>query len=119
VEFDYELLTISPCDPFYTSEMILGPPRPFFGIYLGRDGPPGSDYFNRPELLPMGNMLKFAYLRDGDLEDIETVRKAIDIRAKKIDTGMIMKYGGRKFLKELKEIIKSRNDKDALKSTGQ
>jgi hypothetical protein len=99
--------------------MILGPPRPFFGIYLGRDGPPGSDYFNRPELLPMGNMLKFAYLRDGDLEDIETVRKAIDIRAKKIDTGMIMKYGGRKFLKELKEIIKSRNDKDALKSTGQ
>jgi len=102
--FDYELRALSPCDPLYTSEMLLGQPRPFLEMYLGRDGPPGSDYYNVPELLPMGNMLKFAYLHDGDPEDIALVRDAIDRRAKKVDLGKIMEHGGRRFLEDWKEI---------------
>jgi hypothetical protein len=104
-EFDYDLKIISPCDPLYTSEMLLGQPRPFLGIYLGRDGPPGSDYYNTPELLPMGNMLKFAYLRDGDPEDIALVREAIDRKNDKVDVERIMEHGGRRFLEDWKEIL--------------
>ena len=105
-EFDYDLRIISPCDPLYTSEMLLGQPRPFMGIYLGRDGPPGSDYYNMPKLLPMGNMLKFAYLHDGDLEDIALVRQAIDRKEKKVDFQRIMEHGGRRFMEDWKEINK-------------
>ncbi|MDF1526861.1 MAG: hypothetical protein RRA15_09730 [bacterium] len=107
-EFDYDLKTLSPCDPLYTSEMLLGQPRPFMGIYLGRDGPPGSDYYNTPKLLPMGNMLKFAYLKDGDPEDIALVRKAIDRKNDRIDVEMIMEHGGRRFLEDWREVNKLR-----------
>lgn len=103
-EFDYDLMIISPCDPLYTSEMLLGPPRPFLGIYMGRDGPPGSDYYNVPQLLPLGNMLKFSYLRDGDPEDIALVRDAIDRKAETVDIQRIMEHGGRRFLEEWKEM---------------
>ena len=103
-EFDYDLKIISPCDPLYTSEMILGPPRPFLGIYLGRDGPPGSDYYNTPKLLPMGNMLKFAYLHDGDPEDIALVREAIDRKNERVNVEMIMEHGGRRFLEDWKDL---------------
>ncbi|TNF46284.1 hypothetical protein EP232_04700, partial [bacterium] len=85
-EVDYDLLTLSPCDPLYTAQILLGEPRPFWGgIYLGRDGPPGSDYYNVPALLPLGNLLKFGYLQDGDEEDVALVRQAIDRKAKTMD----------------------------------
>ena len=103
-EFDYDLMIISPCDPLYTSEMILGEPRPFLGMHLGRDGPPGSDYYNTPKLLPMGNVLKFAYLHDGDPEDIALVREAIDRKAETVDVERIMEHGGRRFLANWKEM---------------
>ena len=107
-EFNYDLKFLSPCDPLYTSEMLLGQPRPLLGIYLGRDGPPGSDYYNMPALLPMGNMLKFAYLGDGDPEDIALVREAIDRKAKRIDYAKIMEHGGRRFLEDWKELSTER-----------
>ena len=102
------LKTLSPCDPLYTSEMLLGQPRPFLGIYLGRDGPPGSDYYNMPKLLPMGNMLKFAYLKDGDPQDIALVRKAIDRKIERMNVEMIMEHGGRRFLEDWREVNKLR-----------
>ena len=105
-EFDYDLKILSPCDPLYTSEMLLGQPRPFLGMYLGRDGPPGSDYYNTPKLLPMGNMLKFAYLKDGDPQDIALVRKAIDRKNERMNVEMIMEHGGRRFLEEWRELQK-------------
>jgi hypothetical protein len=99
-----ELVTLSPCDPLYTSEMLLGEPRPFFGMYLGRDGPPGSDYYNIPELLPMGNLLKFGHLHDDDEADIALVREAVDRRAESIDFKAVMEHGGERLLREWKEL---------------
>lgn len=101
VEIDYDLKFLSPCDPLYSAEIMLGEPRPFFGKYIGRDGPPGSDYYTIPRLLPLGNLLKFSYLRDGDPEDIALVDDAIDVEGKKIDTDRIMEHGGRKFYRDL------------------
>jgi len=103
-EFHYKLKILPPCDPLYTSEMLLGQPRPFFGLNLGRDGPPGMDYYSTPELLPMGNLLKFGYLHDGDPNDIAVVRRAIDWKAKTINIKRILQYGGRSFLEDWKEL---------------
>jgi hypothetical protein len=101
---DPELAILSPCDPLYTSEMLLGEPRPFFGMYLGRDGPPGCDYYNVPKLLPMGNLLKFGHLHDDDPEDVGVVRETIDKSSETMDVGAIMEHGGERFLREWKEI---------------
>ena len=101
-ELDYDLVLLSPCDPLYTARILLGEPRPFFGKYIGRDGPPGSDYYNVPELLPMGSLMKFAYLHDGDQEDIAAVTRAIDIVNRKIDIPMLTEYGGRRFYRDWK-----------------
>ncbi len=105
-EFPYELKILSPCDPLYTSEMLLGPPRPFWGVYIGRDGPPGSDYYSPPELLPMGNLLKFAYLHDGDPRDIALVRQTVHRKRRKMDIQKIVEYGGRRFLEDWKGMAK-------------
>ncbi len=101
IEVKYDLAFLSPCDPFYTAKIMLGEPRPFFGKYIGRDGPPGADYYNIPELLPMGNMLKFSYLHDGDPEDIKFIEKTIDLKSKKMEIEKIMEYGGRKLYRDL------------------
>ena len=93
-EISYNLIFLSPCDPFYTTKILLGEPRPFWGRYIGRDGPPGSDYYAVPALLPMGNLLKFSYLHDGDPEDIRLVEEAIDLKKKTIDIEKIISYGG-------------------------
>jgi len=96
-EVAYELAFLSSCDPLYRAEMLLGEPRPFMGRYIGRDGPPGSDYYNIPPLLPLGKLLKFAYLQDGDEDDIAAVRKYIDVKRDSINIDRIVDHGGRTF----------------------
>ena len=102
VEMPYKLAFLSPCDPLYTAKIMLGEPRPFMGRYIGRDGPPGSDYYTIPSLLPLGNLLKFSYLHDYDPDDIRMVEKSIDLNKKEINVKRLMEYGGRSFYKDLK-----------------
>jgi hypothetical protein len=103
-EISYTLAFLSPCDPFYTAKIMLGEPRPFLGRYIGRNGPPGADYYAVPGLLPLGNLMNFSYLQDGDLNDIKLVEKAIDIKKKRIDIEQIVEYGGATFYRDLKRI---------------
>lgn len=100
-EISYDLSFLSPCDPFYTAKMMLGEPRPFFRRNIGRDGPPGADYYEIPSLLPLGNLLKFSYLHDGDPDDIAMVSRAIDRKRKEIDIPKILEYGGERFYHDL------------------
>ncbi len=102
-EVDYTLRFLSPCDPFYRAEMMLGEPRPFFGRYIGRDGPPGADYYAHPRLLPLGNLLKFSYLHDGDSDDIALLKRSIDKEHMKMDIGTMIDHGGEKFYRYLLE----------------
>lgn len=97
-EVVYDLGFLSPCDPFYTAKIMLGTPSPFFGFDIGRDGPPGSDYYTVPDLLPLGNLLKFSYLHDDDPDDIRMVGESIDERRGTVDISRIMNHGGVKFL---------------------
>ncbi len=101
IEVKYDLTFLSPCDPFYMAKIMLGEPRPFFGRYIGRDGPPGADYYNIPELLPLGSILKSSYLHDGVPEDINFAESAIDVKGKKMDIKKMLDYGGRKLYRDL------------------
>jgi hypothetical protein len=100
-EISHDMAFLSPCDPFHTVRMMLGEPRPFLGRNIGRNGPPGADYYTVPPLLPLGNLLKFSYLRDGDPDDIAMIDGAIDLRKKKINVAKIMEYGGTRFYHDL------------------
>ncbi len=106
-EISYDLAFLSPCDPFYTARMMLGEPRPFLGRNIGRNGPPGADYYAIPPLLPLGNLLKFSYLRDGDPDDIAMIDRAIDLEKRKIDVVKIMEHGGRRFYHDLTLVLAS------------
>jgi hypothetical protein len=86
---------------------MLGEPRPFLWWYIGRDGPPGADYYEIPPLLPLGNLMKFSYLHDGDPDDIAMVERSIDVKKKKIDVPQIMKYGGARFYRDLTAVHES------------
>jgi hypothetical protein len=92
-EVEYELQFLDPCDPFYTSRCMLGAYRPFWGIEIGRNGPPGADYYTLPELIPLGDLLKASYLQDGKEEDIRVVRAAMNRRNGSYDVPRLLRYG--------------------------
>jgi hypothetical protein len=100
-EISYGLVFLSPCDPFYTATIMLGRPRTLLWWSIGRDGPPGADYYEIAPLLPLGNLLKFSYLHDNDPEDIAMIGRSIDVKKRKIDVPRIIEHGGARFCHDL------------------
>ncbi len=98
----YKLNFLSPCDPFYTATIILGEPRLFFRRYIGRNGPNGANYYAIPQLLSLGNLLKFFYFREGEPDDIELLEHAIDIKRESININQILEYNGEKLYNDIK-----------------
>jgi hypothetical protein len=80
---------------------MLGEYRPFFGLEIGRNGPPGADYYTLPELMPLGNLLKASYLRDGNHDDILAVREAVDLQKKGYNATRLIQYGEQKLYQAL------------------
>ena len=80
---------------------MLGEYRPFFGLEIGRNGPPGADYYTLPELMPLGNLLKASYLHDGSLKDIHLVREAIGRRKKRFNAPRLIQHGEQKLYQTL------------------
>ncbi len=101
LDMDYQLQFLSPCDPFYTAKMMLGERRRLFGHYIGRDGPPGADYYTIPLLLPMANLLKASYYHEGDAADIAVLTQAIDLKQQHINFTRLIEYGGEHFYRDL------------------
>jgi hypothetical protein len=100
-EVGYGLQFLAACDPFYTSRCMLGEYRPFFGLEIGRNGPPGADYYTLPELIPLGNLLKASYLQDGKREDLQVVREAIDRQHGQYDVARLIHYGEQQLYQDL------------------
>lgn len=100
-EVDYELVFLEPCDPFYTSRCMLGQYRPFLSLEIGRNGPPGADYYTLPELMPLGALLQASYLRDNDDDDIQAVRAAVDRKRRRFDTALLIQHGARTLSRDL------------------
>ena len=45
---------------------LLAPPRRFLGIYIGRDGPPGYNYYALPADIPLVDFAAMGFWRSGD-----------------------------------------------------
>ena len=59
---------IEPKHPLADFAGLLGPPRRLLGRYIGRDGPPGFNFYAPPEYVSMVNFAAMGYWREGDLE---------------------------------------------------
>ncbi|MBI1196183.1 MAG: hypothetical protein GC138_10105 [Gammaproteobacteria bacterium] len=93
-EVDYALQYLPDDDPFYRFQGFLGEVRPFLGMYVGRSGSPGADYYTLPELLPMEKTMMFSYLHDNDRDDIAAVRRYL--KGENEDIQGMVEYGGRR-----------------------
>jgi hypothetical protein len=100
----YELAFLAPCDPFYTARSMLGQYRPLLGLEIGRNGPPGADYYTLPELMPLGTLLKASYLQDDDEDDIQAVRAAIDREQQHFNAALLIEHGERTLAHDLSRI---------------
>lgn len=103
-ELNYDLSVLSPCDPFYQAKIFLGEPRPLLGFYIGRDGPPGADYYTLPKLLPLSKLLKFSYFHEGQKDDITALDRFIDVDNKKMDVDALVSHGEKKFIQDLQKL---------------
>jgi len=80
---------------------MLGQYRPFLGFEIGRNGPPGADYYTLPELVPLGALVTASYLRDKDEDDIQAVRAAIDPQQRRLNLALLIQHGARKLSRDL------------------
>ncbi|MCG8453472.1 MAG: hypothetical protein MI717_09865 [Spirochaetales bacterium] len=57
-----------PNHPLLDFAGLLAPPKRILGLYVGRDGPPGSNYFAPPSFLSMPDFVAMGYWQEGDEE---------------------------------------------------
>ncbi len=72
---------IEPGHPLANFAGLLAPPRRILGIYIGRDGPPGYNYYAPPAYIPLVNFAAMGYWRSGDkdlLHQLEPLIKNSD-----------------------------------------
>lgn len=94
-EVDYALEYLPGDDPFYRFQGFLGELRPFLGLYAGRSGSPGADYYTLPELLPIDKTMLFSYLHDNDREDIAAAHRYLT--GDRPDVQGMIAYGEQRF----------------------
>jgi hypothetical protein len=68
---------IEPKHPLADFAGLLGPPRRLLGRYIGRDGPPGFNFYAPPAYVSMANFAAMGYWREGDLELLAKLNKFI------------------------------------------
>lgn len=68
---------IAPEHPLADFAGLLGPPRRLLGQYIGRDGPPGFNYYAPPAYVSMANFAAMGYWREGDLDLLVKLNKLI------------------------------------------
>lgn len=103
-EINYELKYLPHCDPFYRAKIMLGEFRPLFGFYVGRDGPPGADYYTMPALLALDKLLFFSYLHENNPEDLKMLDAAWQKGQDHLDEATLIQYGAEKFFRDLSAI---------------
>ncbi|MGD9052488.1 MAG: hypothetical protein PVG17_11595, partial [Desulfobacterales bacterium] len=57
---------IKPGHPLADFAGLLGPPRRLLGRYIGRDGPPGFNFYAPPAYVSMVNYTSMGFWREGD-----------------------------------------------------
>ena len=69
---------IQPGHPLADFAGLLAPPRRFLGMYIGRDGPPGYNYYALPSYIPLVNFAAMGFWRSGDKDLLQQLEPLID-----------------------------------------
>ncbi len=69
---------IQPGHPLADFAGLLAPPRRFLGMYIGRDGPPGYNYYALPPYVPLVNFAAMGFWRSGDKDLLQQLDPLID-----------------------------------------
>ena len=69
---------IEPNHPLANFAGLLAPPRRLLGIYIGRDGPPGYNYYALPAYIPLFNFAAMGYWRAGDQDLLQQLEPLIN-----------------------------------------
>ena len=56
---------------------LLAPPRRLLGVYIGRDGPPGYNYYALPAYIPLVDFAAMGFWRAGDIELLQQLKSFI------------------------------------------
>ena len=59
---------LEPKHPLADFAGLLAPPRRLFGMYIGRDGPPGYNYYALPPFIPMPDFAAIGFWQEGNLD---------------------------------------------------
>jgi hypothetical protein len=57
---------------------LLAPPRRLLGRYIGRDGPPGYNYYAPPAYVSMVNFTAMGFWRAGDRDLLRELKELIE-----------------------------------------
>jgi hypothetical protein len=79
-EVDLRPVFIEPGHPLADFAGLLAPPRRFLGIYIGRDGPPGYNYYALPAYIPLVNFAAIGFWRSGDRDLLRQLEPLITDR---------------------------------------
>lgn len=71
---------LEPGHPLADFAGLLAPPRRFLGIYIGRDGPPGYNYYAPPAYIPLVNFAAMGFWRSGDKDLLHQLEPLIKNR---------------------------------------
>ena len=69
---------IVPGHPLADYAGLLAPANRFLGMYTGRDGPPGYNYYAPPSYISLVNFAAMGYWQSGDLELLKEITPFID-----------------------------------------
>ena len=77
-EVELDPVFIVPGHPLADFAGLLAPPRKLFGMYIGRDGPPGANYYAPPEYIPLVNFAAMGYWQAGDMALLAELQPILD-----------------------------------------
>ena len=67
-EIKFHLVFLEPKHPLADFAGLLAPPQRIFGVYFGRDGPPGYNYYAPPSYIPLPNFAAMGFWQAGNME---------------------------------------------------
>ena len=73
-EIQLKPVFLEPGHPLADFAGLLAPPRRLFGIYIGRDGPPGYNYYALPAYIPLIDFAAMGYWRAGDTQLLQQLK---------------------------------------------
>ena len=72
-EIPLQPIFIVPQHPLADYAGLLAPPKRIFGIYTGRDGPPGYNYYAPPAYISLADFAAMGYWKAGDRELLKEI----------------------------------------------